>query len=378
MGRAAREGNDRGERGLRGRLGDRRRPAADHGAPPRAGSDRSARRPGRERVRARALRAPVPPERRDRGAARQAVRPAPRAGREGTAGDQDHRRLRRRDQRGVSQGGASHRPVDAERRGRGRRPDRCGLRRRRGRRGPPLAVPRPPPAQARPGDGPARAGRISASATIPRRAWPSTGRVVYDSASSSEIGNVVVDFPAAAPASTLSTTTNTTRLPMSNALLVGAKRSATGKPLFVAGPQVGQYYPQIMLELDLDGGGYRARGAAFPGISFGILLGRGIRLRVERDVRRLRPGRPVRRNALRWERHDVPVPRRLPSDDDVRRRDDRRAPRRARPAARLPRDRARPRARVRDGRWQEGRDLGASARRTAGSSARSASSSTCR
>ncbi len=92
---------------------------------------------------------------------------------------------------------------------------------------------------------------------------------------SSEIGNVVVDFPVASTTKTLSTTT-TTRLPMSNALLVGAKRSATGKPLLVAGPQVGQFYPQIMLELDLDGGGYRARGAAFPGISFGILLGRGI------------------------------------------------------------------------------------------------------
>jgi acyl-homoserine lactone acylase PvdQ len=101
------------------------------------------------------------------------------------------------------------------------------------------------------------------------------GRVPYGSHSSTEIGNVVVDFggpltPAARPA------TATTRLPMSNALLVGAKRSTTGKPLFVAGPQVGQYYPQIMLELDLEGGGYRARGAAFPGISFGILLGRGI------------------------------------------------------------------------------------------------------
>lgn len=101
------------------------------------------------------------------------------------------------------------------------------------------------------------------------------GRVPYGSQAASEAGNVVVDFPAApAPASGLSTVP--TQLPMSNALLVSAKRSATGKPLFVAGPQVGQYYPQIMLELDLDGGGYRARGAAFPGISFGILLGRGI------------------------------------------------------------------------------------------------------
>ena len=101
------------------------------------------------------------------------------------------------------------------------------------------------------------------------------GRVAYGSHTSSEIGNVVVDTPTPASPSSLSTV-RTTRLPMSNALLVGARRSATGKPLLVAGPQVGQYYPQILLELDLDGGGYRARGAAFPGISFGILLGRGI------------------------------------------------------------------------------------------------------
>jgi acyl-homoserine lactone acylase PvdQ len=100
------------------------------------------------------------------------------------------------------------------------------------------------------------------------------GNVPYNSPSSSEIGNVVVDAPATTPAGRFSATT--TRLPMSNALLVAAKRSTSGRPLLVAGPQVGQYYPQIMLELDLDGGGYRARGAAFPGISFGILLGRGI------------------------------------------------------------------------------------------------------
>ena len=94
----------------------------------------------------------------------------------------------------------------------------------------------------------------------------------YGAQPSTEVGNVVVDAPVTptppAPA--------TTRLPMSNALLVGARRSATGKPLFVAGPQVGHYYPGILLELDLEGGGYRARGAAFPGISFAVLLGRGI------------------------------------------------------------------------------------------------------
>ena len=67
----------------------------------------------------------------------------------------------------------------------------------------------------------------------------------------------------------------TRRLHASNALLLGASRSATDRPLFVAGPQVGYYYPEILLELDLQGGGIAARGASFPGISFYVLLGRG-------------------------------------------------------------------------------------------------------
>ena len=68
----------------------------------------------------------------------------------------------------------------------------------------------------------------------------------------------------------------TRRLSASNALLIAAPRSATRHPLFVAGPQVGYYYPEILLELDLRGGGVAARGASFPGISFYVLLGRGI------------------------------------------------------------------------------------------------------
>jgi hypothetical protein len=47
------------------------------------------------------------------------------------------------------------------------------------------------------------------------------------------------------------------------------------------------------------------------------------RLRVECDVRRLGSRRPVRRDALRRERRDVPVSRRMPADDLLRRRDDR-------------------------------------------------------
>jgi acyl-homoserine lactone acylase PvdQ len=61
----------------------------------------------------------------------------------------------------------------------------------------------------------------------------------------------------------------------SNFLIVGAKRSATGHPLFVAGPQIGYTYPQLTLEADVKGPGYQARGATAPGWPGTILIGRG-------------------------------------------------------------------------------------------------------
>jgi acyl-homoserine lactone acylase PvdQ len=62
---------------------------------------------------------------------------------------------------------------------------------------------------------------------------------------------------------------------MSNAILIGAKRSATGHPIFVAGPQVGYFFPQFFLEADLHGGGFDARGVLFPGVPF-VVIGRGL------------------------------------------------------------------------------------------------------
>jgi acyl-homoserine lactone acylase PvdQ len=62
---------------------------------------------------------------------------------------------------------------------------------------------------------------------------------------------------------------------MSNALLIGAKRSGTGHPIFVAGPQVGYYSPEILMEEELHGGGLNARGVAFPGLGFYLQIGRG-------------------------------------------------------------------------------------------------------
>ena len=61
----------------------------------------------------------------------------------------------------------------------------------------------------------------------------------------------------------------------SNALLVSRKQSKSGHPIAVMGPQVGYYSPEILMEIDLHGGGIDARGATFPGISLYVLIGRG-------------------------------------------------------------------------------------------------------
>jgi acyl-homoserine lactone acylase PvdQ len=63
---------------------------------------------------------------------------------------------------------------------------------------------------------------------------------------------------------------------MSNALLVTRKKSATGKPLAVMGPQTGYYAPQLLVEQVLNGPGIQARGVAFAGTNLFVQLGRGI------------------------------------------------------------------------------------------------------
>src|SRR5204863_2515168 len=61
----------------------------------------------------------------------------------------------------------------------------------------------------------------------------------------------------------------------SNFLMVSARRSTNRHPLFVAGPQIGYFYPGLTLELDLKAPGIDARGAAMPGGAGNILIGRG-------------------------------------------------------------------------------------------------------
>jgi acyl-homoserine lactone acylase PvdQ len=89
-------------------------------------------------------------------------------------------------------------------------------------------------------------------------------------------GNAVVDAGSISAAATLAAETEqSAQRSASNALLLGAARSAGGHPLFVAGPQVGYLYPGALYEADLHGGGIDARGATFPGSGPYVQLGRG-------------------------------------------------------------------------------------------------------
>jgi acyl-homoserine lactone acylase PvdQ len=87
-------------------------------------------------------------------------------------------------------------------------------------------------------------------------------------------GNVRIDAGSYVPV-VVNEAPPTPRRIMSNALLIGAKRSATGHPIFVAGPQVGYFSPEILMEEDLHGGGLDARGVSFPGLGFYLQIGRG-------------------------------------------------------------------------------------------------------
>ena len=102
----------------------------------------------------------------------------------------------------------------------------------------------------------------------------------YNAPAADRSGNSPVDpnsFQSTAPASKTSAgpPSDEVRSSMSNALLLSARRSATKHPLFVAGPQLGHFYPEIVREVDLHGGGIDARGIATPGAGPYVFIGRG-------------------------------------------------------------------------------------------------------
>jgi acyl-homoserine lactone acylase PvdQ len=61
----------------------------------------------------------------------------------------------------------------------------------------------------------------------------------------------------------------------SNWLLLPGRKSKSGHPIAVIGPQVGYYVPEILMEEELHGPGFDARGASFPGVNLMVQLGHG-------------------------------------------------------------------------------------------------------
>jgi acyl-homoserine lactone acylase PvdQ len=60
----------------------------------------------------------------------------------------------------------------------------------------------------------------------------------------------------------------------SNWLTIDPEASVNGTTLAVMGPQLGYYYPEIVQQIHLTGPGIEAQGAAVPGLSMYLLLGR--------------------------------------------------------------------------------------------------------
>lgn len=60
----------------------------------------------------------------------------------------------------------------------------------------------------------------------------------------------------------------------SNYVAVAGSRTAEGTPILVGGPQTGYFAPELLMEMELQGGGYQASGVTFPGLGPWILIGR--------------------------------------------------------------------------------------------------------
>ena len=60
----------------------------------------------------------------------------------------------------------------------------------------------------------------------------------------------------------------------SNWLTVSPASSTNATTLAVMGPQLGYYYPEIVMQMHLDGPGIKAQGAAVPGLAMYLLIGR--------------------------------------------------------------------------------------------------------
>jgi acyl-homoserine lactone acylase PvdQ len=109
-----------------------------------------------------------------------------------------------------------------------------------------------------PFDNPGRPSK-KATALLDRASYHSIARVHTNSSGGS--GRAIATLPLKRHAS--------------NAMVIPGNRSKSGNPLIVAGPQVDFYSPAIFTEVALSGPGIKSRGAALPGLSPYVLIGRG-------------------------------------------------------------------------------------------------------
>lgn len=101
-------------------------------------------------------------------------------------------------------------------------------------------------------------------------------RFPYEPVPSKAPGSAIVDNGSMTPTALAATATaSSAHRNMSNFLILSGRRSTNGHPLFVAGPQIGYFYPGLTLEMDLRAPGIQARGAAMPGGAGNLLIGRG-------------------------------------------------------------------------------------------------------
>ncbi len=106
------------------------------------------------------------------------------------------------------------------------------------------------------------------SANDPEAPVTAGGSFPYQLPSEATPGSVIVDDGSFVGASVAQAPA------ASNALLIGANRSVTGRPILLAGPQLGYFFPGLLSEIELAGAGFATRGGMFPGIPF-VLFGRG-------------------------------------------------------------------------------------------------------
>jgi acyl-homoserine lactone acylase PvdQ len=102
------------------------------------------------------------------------------------------------------------------------------------------------------------------------------GRFPYGKAPRRRTGNVVLDNGSFKPVGGAASRPKAIDEPRgSNILMVSARRSRNGHPLFVGGPQISYFYPGLTYEMDFHAPGEQWRGATAPPFPGYLLIGRG-------------------------------------------------------------------------------------------------------